>query len=98
MLSFLEAQVVMLPFDIGGRFSAVTPRDGNYRPRLLSRSAGRDVFDTCFIEGPPSLPPGGSGRVVVEVEGSAEALAAGQELDVVEGTGVVGFLTVLRVL
>jgi hypothetical protein len=96
MLSFLEAQVVLLPAEIGGRTLAVAPRDGNYRPRLRVRN-GSAGFGICFIEGPPRLSPGSGARVVVEFEATAELLVAGEELEIVEGTSVVGLLTVLRV-
>jgi hypothetical protein len=49
------------------------------------------------IEGPPELMPGSGACVIVEVDDGAE-LRAGEELEIVEGTNIVGLLSVLRVL
>ncbi|HEY3054061.1 MAG TPA: hypothetical protein VGK04_11810, partial [Thermoanaerobaculia bacterium] len=64
MSDFLEAVVTMLPREAGGRSSPVSPRDGSYRPfaRFLS---GGPLLRVRFIEGPPTLAPGDSGRVVL---------------------------------
>ena len=97
MPSFLEAQVLLLPSDVGGRPLPIAPREGNYRPSLRALEGGRS-FPIRFIEGPPWLAPGGDARVVVELESEAAAVKAGQELHIVEGTTIVGLLTVLRVL
>ena len=96
MPSFLEAQVLLLPSDVGGRPLPIAPRDGNYRPSVRAGEGGAS-FPVRFIEGPPWLTPGSYARVVVEIE-SESTVTAGQELQLVEGTRVVGMLTVLRVL
>ena len=50
-----------------------------------------------FIEGPPTIEPGGCARVVVEIEeGSLENVAAGSELHIIEEDRIVGLLTVTR--
>lgn len=94
----MEAIVVMLPPDAGGRANAVSPREGSYRPFARSR-AGGPLLRLRFIEGPPSLAPGDSARVVVEIESSTGVLVAGAEFDLLElEPEATGFLTVSRVL
>jgi hypothetical protein len=94
---FVEAVVTLLPSDAGGRRTAVLPRDGSYRPfvRLVS---GGPLIRVRFIEGPPTLAPGDSGRVVLEIESTgAELLVSGAELELIEAEPrAVGLLTVLR--
>jgi hypothetical protein len=97
MLSFLEAHVLLLPSDAGGRPLPVAPREGNYQPRLRARD-GRQSLPIRFIEGPPWLAPGSGARVVAELESDSLTVTAGEELEIVEGTAIVGLLTVLRVL
>jgi len=90
MGDFLEAIVLMLPPDAGGRIEPIAPRQGSYRP-LLGTIRGR------FIEGPPAIQPGSSGLVVIELESDPDCeLAAGLELPVVEENRIVGLLTVTR--
>ena len=57
MGDFLEANVLLLPPDAGGRLEPIAPRDGSYRPHVGS-------MRVRFIEGPPMIQPGSSGRVV----------------------------------
>ncbi len=97
MSDFLEAVVTLLPTDAGGRSNAVSPRDGSYRP--FARLPGGALLRLRFIEGPPRLAPGHSGRVVVELEESVsdvELLTSGAELELVELAGPVGIVTVSR--
>jgi hypothetical protein len=90
MGDFLEAIVLLLPPDAGGRLQPIAPREGSYRPHLGS-------MRVRFIEGPPTIEPGSSGRVVVEIETPTDCeLAAGSELDIIEDDRVVGLLTVTR--
>src|SRR5260221_760755 len=85
MPSFLEAQVLLLPSDVGGRPLPIAPREGNYRPSLRALEGGRS-FPIRFIEGPPWLAPGSDARVVVELESEAAAVTAGHERHLLAGT------------
>jgi len=89
--NFLEAIVLFLPTDAGGRATAIAPREGSYRPTVGSTPMR-------FIEGPPNIEPGQAARVVVEIEEPADLLhlTAGTELEIVEEERVVGILTVTR--
>ncbi len=92
MGDFLEAIVLLLPTDAGGRRLPIAPREGSYRP-IVGSMAVR------FIEGPPTIEPGHAGRVVVELEAPlpVEAdLVPGSELQIIEDERVVGILTVTR--
>ena len=92
MGDFLEAVVLLLPTDAGGRSHPIAPREGTYRPIV-------GTMQVCFIEGPPSIEPGHAGRVVVELDtrpGEDANLTAGSELEIIENERVVGFLTVTR--
>jgi hypothetical protein len=95
---FIEAVVTMLPHDAGGRLNPVSPRDGSYRPyaRFVS---GASLMRLRFIEGPPTLAPGDSGRVVLELESIDDdaLLVTGAELELFEGgPNAVGLVTVSR--
>ena len=99
MSHFVEAVVTLLPREAGGRASAVFPRDGSYRP--FARVAhGGTLLRVRFIEGPPRIAPGDSGRVVFEVETAgnfAEILVTGVELELIElESHAVGLVTVAR--
>jgi hypothetical protein len=91
MVDFLEAVVLLLPTDAGGRANAIAPREGSYRPTIGS-------MPMRFIEGPPTIEPGQAARVVVEIEEAAGRLqlTAGDELEIFEQERVVGILTVAR--
>jgi hypothetical protein len=91
MVHFLEAVVLLLPTDAGGRANAIAPREGSYRPTIGSMLMR-------FIEGPPTIEPGQAARVVVEIEEAADRLqlTAGDELEIFEQERVVGILTVTR--
>jgi hypothetical protein len=89
---FLEAIVLLLPPEAGGRLQPIAPREGSYRARVGS-------LQIRFIEGPPTIEPGQAGRVVAEVESSVADLspfARGSELEIIEHDCVVGVLTVTR--
>ncbi len=89
---FLEAVLLLLPPEAGGRLQSIAPREGSYRPQVGS-------MQVRFIEGPPSIEPGQAGRVVVEVESpltEESQLAPGSELEVIEHDQLVGILTVTR--
>lgn len=94
MSSFLEAMMLLLPPDAGGRNVPVRPREGSYSPfaRL-----GDDLLRVRVIEGPPRLAPGEGARVVLECDADHD-LRDGAELQLVELEQVVGHVTVLRVL
>ncbi|HEX8171725.1 MAG TPA: hypothetical protein VF824_14405 [Thermoanaerobaculia bacterium] len=95
MSLYLEAMLLLLPPEAGGRQNAVEPRAGSYRP--FARVDGR-LERARLIEGPPRLAPGDAARVMIELESDAAAVHAGCELAVVEhGERQVGVLTVLRV-
>lgn len=89
MSDFLEAIVLLLPTETGGRAHAIAPREGSYRPLIHGVHAR-------FIEGPPTVAPGQAARVVVALEDGLE-VADGSELELVEHDRVVGVLTVTRV-
>jgi hypothetical protein len=92
MPHFLEAIVLLLPPEAGGRLEPIAPRDGSYSARIGS-------LQVRFIEGPPTIEPGHAGRVVAELESSPadlSQLAAGTELQIIEDEHVVGVLTVTR--
>jgi hypothetical protein len=95
---FIEAVVTLLPSDAGGRRTAVSPRDGSYRP-FIRFAPGGPMLRVRFIEGPPALAPGDSDRIVMELE-SAEAcdeFVSGAELELFEiEPRAVGLLTVSR--
>ena len=94
MSSFIEATLLLLPPEAGGRESAVAPREGSYRPFawIDERLARIRLF-----EGPPLLAPGEEARVVLEVEADVH-LERGEELRVVElDDRVVGIATVVHV-
>jgi hypothetical protein len=90
MIAFLEATALLLPMDAGGRCEAIAPRQGSYCARVGS-------MRVRFIEGPPTIEPGGCGQVVVEVEeGFEHDLRPGSELHIIEDDRIVGLLTVTR--
>ena len=92
--SFIEATLLLLPPDAGGRASAVAPREGSYRP--FAWIADR-LTRIRLLEGPPRLAPGEEARVVLEVEEEID-MHRGEELRVVElDDRVVGIATILRV-
>jgi hypothetical protein len=95
--SFLEAIVTMFPRDAGGRIGIVEPREGSYRPFL--RAEDGSLLRVRFIEGPPSVAPGETARVVAEVESlPPDHIPTGSELDLLEtDAATVGFITVARV-
>ena len=99
MSDFIEAMVTLLPSEAGGRTDAVLPRDGSYRPFARFRSGGPPLR-VRFIEGPPRLGPGDSGRVVLELETAGidnDLLVSGVELELFErGEFAVGLVTVAR--
>ena len=96
MSDFLEGVVTLFPSDAGGRSSAISPRDGSYRPFASTDGGAR--LRIRIIEGPPSIAPGHSGRVVVEIESDLHELilGAGTEFELIEHDRRVGILTVAR--
>ncbi|HEX9161544.1 MAG TPA: hypothetical protein VF980_07530 [Thermoanaerobaculia bacterium] len=99
MSAFLEAIVTLLPCDAGGRSAPVSPRDGSYRPFVRSAEGG-PLLRVRFIEGPPTLAPGDSDRILLELETSDvgdELLFTGAELELLERESrAVGLVTVAR--
>ncbi|HSP34620.1 MAG TPA: hypothetical protein VLU46_09925 [Thermoanaerobaculia bacterium] len=99
MTDFVEAVVTLLPREAGGRQNPIAPRDGSYRPFL--GYPGGERLRVRFIEGPPRLAPGDTGRVVLEIE-SADAgamLVSGAELELFEANAAaIGLVTVARVV
>jgi hypothetical protein len=94
MSDFVEAMLLLLPPEAGGRRSAVEPRAGSYLP--FAR-VGERLVRVRVIEGPPRLAPGDAARVVLESDTEGE-LWPGAELPLVEtGAEPVGVVTVLRV-
>lgn len=95
MSIFLEAMLLLLPPDAGGRGAPIAPRDGSYRP--FARHGGRVVRARLF-EGPPRLLPGEEDRVMIELESGIDSIRSGAEMQILEHEErVVGVLTVLRV-
>ena len=95
MSTFLEAMLLLLPPDAGGRSAPVAPREGSYRP--FARHGPR-VVRACLFEGPPLLGPGEEDRVMLELESDIDNVHRGAELEILElGERVVGLATVLRV-
>lgn len=95
MSTYLEAMLLLLPPDAGGRSAPVAPREGSYRPFV---AAGDVVTRARVIEGPPRLAPGDEARVMLEIESDAIPASDGSELHVLEhGRQLVGIVTVLRV-
>ena len=95
MSTFLEAMLLLLPADAGGRSAPVAPREGSYRP--FARHGPRVVRARLF-EGPPLLGPGEEDRVLLELESDLDSLRRGAELQLLElEERVVGVATVLRV-
>ena len=96
-MPWIEGLVVLLPEDVGGRTEMVMPRDGSYRP--WARIAGHDqLLRVRFIEGPPAVFPGESARVVVELEAEPAGVRRGTELELVDGSKLVGLITVGRLV
>lgn len=95
MSTFLEAMLLLLPPDAGGRSAPVAPRDGSYRP--FARHGPRVVRARLF-EGPPLLGPGEEDRVMLELESDIDSVRRGAELQILESEErIVGVATVLRV-
>lgn len=98
MSDFIEALVLLLPSEAGGRLTPIAPRDGSYRPFIRLRDDEK-MLRVRFIEGPPAIAPGDSARVVLEVENELDrgSLSSGTELDLIElDTKPVGFVTIGR--
>ena len=94
MSAFVDALLVLLPPDAGGRHHPVAPRDGSYRPFAWF---DEQLTRIRLLEGPAVLAPGEEARVVLEIE-SDLAMTRGDELRVVEHDDrVVGIATVVRV-
>ena len=95
MSTFLEAMLLLLPPDAGGRSAPVAPREGSYRP--FARHGPRVVRARLF-EGPPLLGPGEQDRVMLELESDIDDVVRGAELQILESEErIVGVATVLRV-
>ena len=95
MATFLEAMLLLLPPDAGGRSAPVAPREGSYRP--YARHGPRIVRARVF-KGPPLLAPGDADRVMLELEADFDGLRRGEELQILErDERVVGHLTVMRI-
>lgn len=95
MSVFLEAMLLLLPPEAGGRTSPVAPREGSWRP--LARLGGHTSRATLF-EGPASLAPGDAARVMIELESHAPRLDVDREFELLEdGQQVVAVVSVLRV-
>lgn len=94
MSVYIEAMLLLLPPDAGGRSAPVAPREGSYRP--YTRYDGH-LGRARLLEGPALLAPGDAARVMLEMEGEP-LLYRGAELEILEhGDRIVGAATVLRV-
>jgi translation elongation factor EF-Tu-like GTPase len=95
MSVYVEAMLLLLPPEAGGRSAPVAPREGSYRP--FAR-IGEQMSRARLFEGPPLLAPGDGARVMLELEVDAASIDDGAELQLLEHGGrVVGAVTVLRV-
>lgn len=96
MSVYVEAMLILLPPDAGGRRTPVAPREGSYRP--FARLSGA-VVRARLIEGPPLIAPGDEARVVVELEEEVgAAVICGAEIEILEhDEQLVGIATVIRV-
>lgn len=94
MSAFVEATLLLIPADAGGRETPVSPREGSYRPFAW---IDEQLTRIRLLEGPPLLGPGEEARVMLEIEADVH-LRRGSELRVVElDDRVVGIATVVRV-
>lgn len=94
MSAYVEAMLLLLPPDAGGREAPVAPREGSYRPFAW---IGGQLTRIRLLEGPAQLGPGEEARVMIEIEKDV-ALRRGAELRVVElDDRIVGIATVVRV-
>jgi hypothetical protein len=94
MSAFVEATLLLLPHEAGGRQSAVAPREGSYRPFAW---IDEQLIRIRLLEGPAILAPGEEARVVLEIEDDLNMIR-GAELKVVEHDDrLVGIATVDRV-
>ncbi|HEX8620266.1 MAG TPA: hypothetical protein VF911_21985 [Thermoanaerobaculia bacterium] len=95
---YVEALMLLLPREAGGRTAPVAPREGSYRP--FARVGDRTTR-ALLLEGPPLLAPGDAARVMLELEadtGVERTIDEGTELQLLEhDERVVGTVTVLRV-
>lgn len=95
MSLFIEAMLLLLPPDAGGRHAPVAPREGSYRPFVR---VDDQVLRARLLEGPPLLAPGDEARVVLEIERDDACVDHDSELRLLEhDDAVVGIVTVLRV-
>ena len=94
MSVYLEAMLLLLPPDVGGRWLPVAPREGSYRPFVR---VGERITRARLLEGPPLLAPGDEARVMLEVESDTLAISSGGEYPIFEHDRTVGIVTVLRV-
>lgn len=92
---YVEAMLLLLPAEAGGRTAPVAPREGSYRPFALIEG---ELTRARLLEGPPLLGPGDAARVMLEVESGNAPIQNGSELQLLEHGGrIVGSVTVLRV-
>jgi len=96
VIDYLEATLLLLPPEAGGRSTPVAPREGSYCPFV---EMDEQIHRARVIEGPPLLAPGDEGRVVIEIESDAGTrVHAGAEMRLLErNERFVGLLTVMRV-
>ena len=94
MSVFVEAMVLLLPAEAGGRTAPVLPREGSYRPFVrIDGEMGR----ARFFEGPAVFSPGDAARVMIELETSA-APPDGCEFELLEhDQQIVAVANVMRV-
>lgn len=94
MSAYVEATLLLLPHEAGGRQTAVAPRDGSYRPFAW---IDEHLTRIRLLEGPAALRPGEEARVMMEIESDID-MTRGDELRIVElDDRVVGIATVVRV-
>ena len=95
MTGYLEAMLLLLPPEAGGRSLPIAPREASYRP--FARF-GAGLSRVRVIEGPPLLAPGEEARVVVEIESDVDVVYSGNEIRLFEHDAQpVALLTVVRV-
>jgi translation elongation factor EF-Tu-like GTPase len=94
MSVFVEAMILLLPAEAGGRTGPVAPREGSYRPFVrIEGQIGR----ARLLEGPALLSPGEGARVMIELETDTPPVE-GCEFQLLEHDArIVGVASVLRV-
>lgn len=104
MAGFAEVLVEFLPTEKGGRWAPIclsTNSSAQYRPHFRVRGGDGEYLGVEFVDGPDDpVSPGGSTyatvRFMYEPEVCYDALVAGAQFEVMEGSRIVGTGRVTR--